>query len=53
MSDKQEPLRHVDKTRQDHQPVSERQRVKDWRNRIKAMRNTDENPHHEPFQETE
>lgn len=26
-------IRHIDKTRQDHQPVAERQRVKDARNR--------------------
>jgi hypothetical protein len=36
MSDKKEPVRHIDKTRQDHQPVADRQRVKEWHKRIQT-----------------
>lgn len=32
-------IRHIDKTRQDHQPVSERQRVKNWQKRQKRSDN--------------
>lgn len=53
MSDKTEHIRHIDKTRQDHMPVAERQRVKDWRKRIHNMCAFGDTNGHNPEQDAE